>query len=86
MARRLREEPEAFDLPSRLSLFGHTRIAATEMTLLEAIAAHRDVHLWLPHPSPAAWDALADLRGPVPRSSDDLAPADPPPAAEVSGS
>ena len=68
---RLRTSPDAFDLPPRLSLFGHTRIAATEVELLTALAEQRDVHLWLPHPSPALWDALSDLRGPVVRSDDD---------------
>ena len=46
--------------PDRLSLFGHTRLPVTEVELLDALAAHRDVHLWLPHPSGALWDALAD--------------------------
>ena len=59
---RLRDEPEAFDLPPRLSLFGHTRLPVTEIELLDALAAHRDVHLWLPHPSAALWDALAEPR------------------------
>ena len=30
-----------------------------------ALAAHRDVHLWLPHPSPALWDRVAG-RPPAP--------------------
>ena len=47
----------------RLSLFGHTRLPVTEIELLDALAAHRDVHLWLPHPSGALWDALAPARG-----------------------
>jgi exodeoxyribonuclease V gamma subunit len=68
---RLRTTPTAFELPPRLSLFGHTRIAATEIELIEALAVHRDVHLWLPHPSPALWESLSDLRGPVPRVDDD---------------
>ena len=60
------EEPATVDLPERLSLFGHTRLPATEVELLAALARHRDVHLWLPHPSEALWQALADLPGPVP--------------------
>jgi exodeoxyribonuclease V gamma subunit len=68
---RLRTDPGAFDLPPRLSLFGHTRIAVTEVELLEAVAEHRDVHLWLPHPSPPLWEALRDLRGPVARTDDE---------------
>ena len=62
--------PDAVDLPERLSLFGHTRLAASEVELLGALGAHRAVHLWLPHPSPALWSALADLSGPVDRAED----------------
>jgi exodeoxyribonuclease V gamma subunit len=68
---RLRAAPDAFDLPPRMSLFGHTRIPVTEIDLLVALSAGRDVHLWLTHPSPVLWEALADLRGPVVRSADE---------------
>ena len=57
-------------MPPRLSLFGHTRIAATEAELLGALGSHRDVHIWLPHPSAVQWDALTQLTGPVPRRDD----------------
>lgn len=69
---RLRDEPEAFDLPPRLSLFGHTRLPVTEVALLEALGERREVHLWLPHPSAALWAALAQqaTSGPVARSED----------------
>jgi len=67
----LRERPDAVDLPARLSLFGHTRIPATEVELLDALAAHRDVHLWLPHPSETLWQSLAGGSGPVRRRDDD---------------
>jgi len=67
----LREDPEAFDLPTRLSLFGHTRLSVTEIDLLAALAAERDVHIWLPHPSPALWRELGGRRGAVPRAEDD---------------
>jgi len=63
----LREDPEAFALPTRLSLFGHTRLSATEIDLLAALATDRDVHVWLPHPSPALWSRLAG-RGAVVRA------------------
>jgi exodeoxyribonuclease V gamma subunit len=66
----LESRPDDLDLPERFSLFGHTRIPVTEVELLSALGRHRDVHLWLPHPSAALWDALADLRGVVPRSED----------------
>jgi exodeoxyribonuclease V gamma subunit len=67
----LREDPEAFVLPTRLSLFGHTRLSVTEIDLLAAVAAERDVHLWLPHPSPALWSALSGRGGAVERATDD---------------
>ena len=57
---RLREGPAA--LPSRLSLFGHTRLARTDVELLEAVAVHHDLHLWLPHPSDNLWQALDGVR------------------------
>ncbi|GGK71647.1 exodeoxyribonuclease V subunit gamma [Ornithinimicrobium pekingense] len=64
-------------LPGRLSLFGHTRIARSEVEVLGALGEHLDVHLWLPQASPAAWDALAPAAagGPVPRSQDTSAAA-----------
>lgn len=69
----LRSGEAAAGLPSRLSLFGPTRLAAEHLAVLEALAQHRDVHLWLPHPSPAMWDAV---RGgspgvAIPRADDD---------------
>jgi exodeoxyribonuclease V gamma subunit len=67
----LRAQPASFDLPERLSLFGHTRLPPTEIELLAALGEHREVHLWLPHPSATLWAALDDLRGgPVPRRAD----------------
>ena len=63
---------EGLELPGRLSLFGHTRISRSEVEVLGALGEHRDVHLWLPQASPAAWDSLAGAvaAGPVPRSQD----------------
>ncbi len=57
--RRLREDPALVDLPDRLSLFGPTRLTTDQVTVLGALAEHRAVHLWLPHPSPALWDRVA---------------------------
>jgi exodeoxyribonuclease V gamma subunit len=65
---RLREGPT--DLPARLSLFGHTRLACTEVELLDALASHHDLHLWLPHPSDELWRALNGLHGALPRAQD----------------
>ncbi len=66
----LRERPGDIDLPDRFSLFGHTRIPVTEVELLGALGEHRDVHVWLPHPSDALWQASLDLTGVVPRAED----------------
>jgi exodeoxyribonuclease V gamma subunit len=68
---RLVEDPEAFDLPTRLSLFGHTRLSVTEIGLLDALGHEREVHVWLPHPSPAVWEALRGRAGALPRADDD---------------
>ena len=68
--RRLRDDPGCSDLPERLSLFGATRLTTEQRAVLRALAEHRDVHLWLPHPSPAMWSALRD-REPVVRRHDD---------------
>jgi exodeoxyribonuclease V gamma subunit len=71
---RLVADPEASELPPRLSVFGATRLSPEHRAVLSALAAHRDVHLWLPHPSPALWHRLADRRGaaasPGPRAAD----------------
>ena len=69
----LRSEPAKVELPERLSLFGPTALPARQFRVLTALAEHRDVHLWLPHPSPVLWAALAERpppRGPVRRSLD----------------
>ena len=60
------------NLPARLSLFGHTRLSATEVELLTALAGSREVHLWLPQASPTLWRQLAPSaqEGPVARQRD----------------
>ena len=69
---RLASGGDGLDLPSRLSLFGHTRLPVTEVELLRALGALRDVHLWLPQVSAPLWDALDGLteQGAVPRAED----------------
>jgi exodeoxyribonuclease V gamma subunit len=64
---RLRREPGLLDLPPRLSMFGLTRLAASHLDVLEAVADRRDVHLYLLHPSPALWDRVAGSVGPASR-------------------
>ncbi|WP_280396640.1 exodeoxyribonuclease V subunit gamma [Nocardia carnea] len=54
---RLRDEPNTVTLPDRLSVFGATRLPAAQLAVLSALAEHRDLHLWLTHPSPALWAA-----------------------------
>lgn len=70
--RRLSEGDPTLDLPSRLSLFGHTRLARTEAELLAALGSRREVHLWLPQVSETLWHRLAPLAadGAVPRRDD----------------
>ncbi|MGY1829062.1 exodeoxyribonuclease V subunit gamma [Geodermatophilus sp. SYSU D01180] len=59
---RLRAQPRLVDLPPRVSVFGPTGLPADALALLAALAEHRDVHLWLPHPSPALWEELRGVR------------------------
>ncbi|MBH0123766.1 exodeoxyribonuclease V subunit gamma, partial [Rhodococcus sp. CX] len=70
---RLRAEPDVVDLPERLSLFGPTRLTTVQLAVLSALGAGRDVHLWLPHPSPAMWQALAEIPPRLRRADDDSA-------------
>ena len=58
---RLRAEPDVVDLPPRVSLFNLTRLPAAQLHILRALAEHRDVHLFLLHPSPALWERIAAL-------------------------
>ncbi|MCZ0730078.1 exodeoxyribonuclease V subunit gamma [Mycolicibacterium iranicum] len=58
------------ELPDRLSLFGHTRLPATEVELLAALSTHHELHLWLPHPSERLWESLRSVGGIVPRRHD----------------
>jgi len=59
------------ELPERVSMFGHTRLPSTDIELITALAAHHEVHLWLPHPSAQMWTALAGSRGAIARRDDD---------------
>jgi len=72
---RLQDEPDLVDLPARLSLFGLTRLPAGRLAVLRALAAHRDVHLFLLHPSPGLWAQVAAVRAQLPavvRRTDDV--------------
>ncbi|HSV38993.1 MAG TPA: exodeoxyribonuclease V subunit gamma [Nocardioidaceae bacterium] len=56
--RLVRADPTVLDLPDRLSVFGPTRLTVEQLRVLDALAEHRDVHLWLPHPSRGLWQHL----------------------------
>ncbi|HVW35328.1 MAG TPA: exodeoxyribonuclease V subunit gamma, partial [Acidimicrobiia bacterium] len=79
----LRADPALAELPVRLSLFGLTRLPASGLAVLRALAVHRDVHLFLLHPSPALWARVEARTGGraavVPRAADPTAdlPANP---------
>jgi exodeoxyribonuclease V gamma subunit len=64
---RLRSGAHLLDLPSRISVFGLTRLPASHLRVLKAMSAHRDVHLFLLHPSAALWDKVAAAQ-PRPRA------------------
>jgi exodeoxyribonuclease V gamma subunit len=71
---RLRAEPGVVALPQRLSVFGLTRLPAGDLEVLAALADRRDVHVFLLHPSPEQWKAVADAtagRPPIVRRADD---------------
>jgi exodeoxyribonuclease V gamma subunit len=72
---RLREDPALVELPARISLFGLTRLPASYLQVLSALALGRAVHLFLLHPSPQLWDRVAGLteaRPPIVRRSEDV--------------
>ncbi len=70
---RLREQPDLADLPPRLSVFGLTRLPRGHVDVLEALAAARDVHLFLLHPSPALWEKVAGRPKTLRRREDETA-------------
>ncbi|SIS19005.1 exodeoxyribonuclease V subunit gamma [Williamsia sterculiae] len=62
LCERLILTPEAVSLPARLAVFGPTRLAVEQLRILDAVGAHRDVHLLIPHPSDALWRSVdADI-------------------------
>ncbi len=64
---RIERQPSLLDLPARISLFGLTRLPSSHLKVLKAIAAQRDVHLFLLHPSDVLWQqvAAAEPRPPI---------------------
>ncbi|MBW3548573.1 MAG: exodeoxyribonuclease V subunit gamma, partial [Actinobacteria bacterium] len=73
----LAQDGSQCDLPRRLSLFGLTRLPASYLQVLHALAVERDVHLFLLHPSPVLWERVAEAApragGIVRRREDDTA-------------
>jgi exodeoxyribonuclease V gamma subunit len=59
---RLECEPGLLALPQRFSCFGLTRLPASHLEILRAVSVHRDVHLFLLHPSSALWDKVAQAQ------------------------
>lgn len=56
----LQDDPGLAALPRRFSVFGLTRLPASYLQVLRSLATHRDVHLFLLHPSPALWERAAE--------------------------
>ncbi len=77
---RLREDAAVGGLGPRLGVFGLTRLAAAEVEILRALAAQRSIHLFLLHPSPALWTAVARL---APAQSASAPPREDDPTADV---
>ncbi len=69
----IRRSPERLGLPERVSLFGLTRLPAGYLDVLHALAAARELHLFILHPSPKLWQAVGEAldEPPSPRRSDD---------------
>ena len=57
---RMADDPDVLDLPDRVSMFGLTRLPAAHVAVLDAVALHRDVHLFLLHPSDRLWRRTSD--------------------------
>jgi exodeoxyribonuclease V gamma subunit len=56
----LRARPDLVALPERVSLFGLTRLPASYLSVLRALASGRDLHIFLLHPSPVLWESVRD--------------------------
>jgi exodeoxyribonuclease V gamma subunit len=55
---RIAGDPALVELPPRLALFGLTRVPAGHLEIMRALAAGRDLHLFLLHPSPSLWEKV----------------------------
>jgi exodeoxyribonuclease V gamma subunit len=70
----LAADPSVVGLPARVGCFGLTRLAPGHLAVLEALAVHRDVHLYLLHPSDRLWDRVAAAGAPAPGTARRLDP------------
>ena len=61
----------------------HPAARSPRSSCCEALGESREVHVWLPQPSPQLWDDLAGIGGVVPREDDDSAELVRPPAARL---
>lgn len=66
----VRANPELVALPNRFSVFGPSRVSRRDLEMLNALAGHRNVHLWLHHSSPALWESVSRSHVAVRRSDD----------------
>ena len=64
---RLIEDPDLVELPRRIALFGLTRLPASFLQVLSALAQAREVHLFALHPSPALWEQIKPRTRRLPR-------------------
>jgi exodeoxyribonuclease V gamma subunit len=76
-AARLASDPDVADLPDRVALFGLTALPASYLDVLRALALHRDVHLFLLHPSPGLWRRALPHLGPTATGAPPRRDADP---------
>jgi exodeoxyribonuclease V gamma subunit len=67
----MRSSAAVVDLPDRLSLFGPTRLTVDQLLVVDALGEHREVHLWLPHPSHGLWARMADAPAGITTRRDD---------------
>ncbi|GGK38072.1 exodeoxyribonuclease V subunit gamma [Nocardia camponoti] len=68
---RLRADRSLVDLPDRVVIFGLTRLTADQEAVIAALAEHRDVHLFLAHPSAAMWAKVSGGQSDSPHRSAD---------------
>ncbi len=60
----------SLDLPDRLSIYGLTATDPLDLQVLSALGDQREVDLYVLHPSPALWEAVAGDVPPVPSARD----------------